>query len=239
MKIRQFGKRGRAPGRGEDSGETQLLSEKEKQLAKWAPKTALGRKVLAGEITDINQIFEKNAAILEPEIVDKLLQLEETIVDIQKTTRVIAAGRQFSFRVAVLVGNKNGFVAVGTAKDAEKWPAIRKATRNAKLNLVRVRRGCGSWQCACGSNHSVPFKVTGKNASVRVTFLPGPKGIGLVAGKNIRDVLVFAGISDVWTQVKGSTDTKLNFVQAAIDALSKTTKMRLSNDINKKAESDR
>jgi len=226
----------RKPGEDKEPEPIVQLSEKERALADWVPKTELGKKVLAGEITDINQIFDKNISILEPAIVDKLLELEEKIVDVKKTTRVVAAGRQFSFRVAVLVGNRNGFVGLGTAKDKEKWPAVRKATRNAKLNLIRVRRGCGSWQCACGRGHSVPFKVTGKNASVRVTFLPGPTGIGLVAGKTIKDVLLFAGITDVWTKVKGATDTKLNFIRAAIDALSNTTKMKASNNISKKIE---
>ncbi|MBN2066871.1 MAG: 30S ribosomal protein S5 [Candidatus Diapherotrites archaeon] len=215
------------------------LSEKEKQLAAWVPKTALGKKVLAGEITDLNQIFDSNEVILEPEIVDKLIELEEKMVDVKKTTRVIAAGRQFSFRVSVLVGNRNGFVGIGTAKDNEKWPAVRKAAKTAKLNLIRVRRGCGSWQCACGKGHSVPFKVTGKNASVRVTFLPAPNGVGLVAGNVIKDVLQLAGITDVWTNVKGATDTKLNFIRAAIDALAKTTSMKLSDSISKKQEAER
>jgi len=213
-------------------------AEKEQALADWVPKTSLGKKVLAGEITDIRQIFEKNIPILESEIVDKLLQLEEKVVDVKRTTRVVEAGRRFSFRVAVLVGNKNGFVGLGTAKDMEKWPAIRKATKKAKLNLVRVRRGCGSWQCVCGTGHSVPFKVTGKNASVRVTFLPAPKGVGLVAGDAIKDVLVFAGVNDVWTNVRGATDTKLNFIRAAIDALGKTATMKLSDNISKKMERD-
>ncbi len=212
------------------------LSEREKRLAKWVPKTELGKKVMAGEITDIKQVFDSNMPVLEPEIVDKLVELEEKVVDVKKTARVIAAGRRFSFRVTVLVGNRDGFVGIATTKDAEKWPAIRKATKNAKMNLVGVRRGCGSWECVCGTMHSVPFKVTGKSASVRVTLLPAPKGVGLVAGSAIKEVLVLAGIRDVWTRVKGATDTKLNFIKAAIDALSKTTKMRVSDSISRKTE---
>ena len=116
----------------------------------------------------------------------------------------------------------------------EKIETVRKATKKAKLNLVRVRSGCGSWECSCGTGHSVPFKVSGKNASVKVTFLPAPKGTGLVAGDAVKDVLSFAGITDVWTKVKGATDTRLNFVKAAINALGKTTKMKVSKAIEKK-----
>jgi len=210
-------------------------TDRDRALAVWVPKTALGKKVQRGEIASIGDIFGKGMPILEPEIIDYLLQLEEKVVEFRKTSRVVRAGRRFSFRATVLVGNRDGFVGAGTAKDAEKWPAIKKATNKAKLNLVKVRRGCGSWECTCGTAHSVPFRVEGKCASVRVMFLPAPRGVGLVAGDAVKDVLSLAGISDVWIKVKGATDTKLNFVLAAIDALSKTTSMRASDEIVKKA----
>ena len=219
-----------------EAEEMRKEDEREKALAEWVPKTELGKKVQAGEITSIEQIFKENKSILEPEIVDSLLQLEEAVVDVNKTTRVVRAGRKFSFRVAVLVGNRNGYIGLGTAKDTEKWPAVKKATKNAKLNLVQIARGCGSWECTCNTQHSVPFKVTGKNAAARVTLLPAPRGVGLVAGDNIKDVLRFAGISDVWSKVTGATSTKLNFIRATIDALKKTRDMKASNAIAKKIE---
>ncbi|MDD5148300.1 MAG: 30S ribosomal protein S5 [Candidatus ainarchaeum sp.] len=237
--------RGRRPARGaegesEESTERREFARKkddrEQALAAWVPKTGLGKKVQAGEITSMDEIFAKNLPILEPEIVDSLLELEEKMVDFKKTTRVTMAGRKFSFRAAVLVGNRNGYVGLGIAKDTEKYPALRKAKRHAKLNLVKVRRGCGSWECTCGLAHSVPFKVNGKCSSVKIALLPAPKGTGLVAGQNIKDVFEFAGITDVWSNTSGSTDTKLNFVSAAIDALGKTTKMKVSNEIAKKEE---
>lgn len=220
-------------GRGRGSRE-----KRESDVEKWVPKTALGKKVLAGEITSLDEIVKGNQPILEPEIIDYFLPLEEKMIEFRKTTRVVRAGRKFSYRAAVLVGNKNGFVGIGTAKDMERWPALRKASRKAKLGLVKVRRGCGSWECTCGTAHSVPFKVKGKCGSVKVVFLPAPKGTGLVVGDAIKDVLVFAGVNDVWTKVVGATDTNLNFVRAAIDALSKTTKMKVSDAIGKKAEKE-
>jgi small subunit ribosomal protein S5 len=236
---RLVGSRGAGPGT-EGTFETREFTrkkdDKEKSLAEWIPKTGLGKKVQAGEITSIEDVFAKNIPILEPEIVDTLLDLDEKMVDFQKTTRMIMAGRRFSFRATVLVGNHNGYVGIGIAKDVEKWPALRKAKRQAKLNLVKVRRGCGSWECTCGLGHSVPFKVTGKCASVKIALLPAPKGTGLVVGDNIKDVFKFAGITDVWSNTSGSTDTKLNFVRAALDALNKTTKMKVSNEIAKKEE---
>lgn len=213
--------------------------EKEERLKEWVPKTVLGRKVLNGEIKSLQEVFNAGLPVMEPEIVDYLTEIEEKIVDVQKTTRVVRSGRKFSFRVAVLVGNKNGFVGVGTAKGKEKWPAAKKAAEVAKLNLVQIKRGCGSWECTCGTTHSIPFTVSGQNASVKVTLMPAPKGVGLVVGKKIRDVMRFAGIQDVWSKTFGHTRTELNFVRAAIDALAKTNKLKISEDVEKKIEAEK
>ncbi len=207
---------------------------REKELVEWVPRTELGRKVLNGEIKSLEEILSTNRKIMEPEIANYLQELEEKVIDVQKTARVVRAGRKFSFRVAVLVGNRQGIVGLGTAKDKEKWPAVRKAAKNAKLNLVIVKRGCGSWECTCNEEHSVPFKVVGKNASVRVTLYPAPKGVGLVVGDNIKPVMEFAGIKDVWSKTSGSTDTTLNFVRAALNALENISKVKVSEDMEKK-----
>lgn len=210
-------------------------AERQKLLEQWAPKTEAGKLVKNGEITSLDELFEKNYKIAEQEIVDMLVpNLAEKMVDFKKTTRVRRAGRQFSFRVSMLVGDRNRYVGLGTAKDKERWPATKKALKNAKLNLLKVKKGCGSWECTCGTKHTVPFKTEGKAASVRVTLLPAPRGTGLVAGDTIKDVLKFVGVEDVWCKTKGSTSTKLNFVTAAIDALSNTNKVRMSEDMAKK-----
>jgi len=208
--------------------------EKQKELQEWVPKTALGKQVINGKIKSLEEILAGSTPILEPQIVDYLENMEEKMISVQKTTRVVRAGRKFSFRVSVLVGNKNGIIGIGTAKDKEKWPAAKKAARNAKLNLVTVKRGCGSWECPCNTQHSVPFKVEGKNASVRVTLFPAPKGIGLVTGDNIKPVMELAGIKDVWSKTRGATDTTLNFARAAIDALKNISNVKLSDEMERK-----
>ncbi len=207
----------------EEMAEARKQSEKEKALAEWIPKTELGRMVKEEKILSLDEIFTKKIPILESEIVDTLTSMEDMLVDTQKTTRVVRAGRKFSFRVTVIVGNRNGYIGIGTAKDKEKWPAVKKAAKNAKLKLVQVKRGSGSWEDTTKIEHSIPFKVTGKNASVRVTLLPAPRGVGLVAADSIKDVLKLAGIKNVWVKTSGHTRTKLNFVRATVDALGKTT----------------
>ena len=136
--------------------------------------------------------------------------------------RMTDSGRRTKFRVTVAVGNRDGYVGVGMGKASQVAPAIQKAITNAKLNIFKIQRGCGSWECGCGGNHSIPFKVSGSAGSVRVTLIPGPKGLGLVAGDIAKRVLELAGVKDVWSFTKGQTKTTINFAKATFEALKKT-----------------
>ncbi|MCR4335005.1 MAG: 30S ribosomal protein S5 [archaeon] len=224
--------------------EEERLVRKEEDRAKtvsdWVPKTDAGKLVKKEEITSLDDFFAKGYRIMEPQIVDVLIpDLKDKMVDFKKTTKVTRQGRSFSFRAAVLIGDGVSYIGLGTAKDKEKYPAINKATRSAKLNIKKIRKACGSWECRCKESHSVPFSVIGKSSSVRVKLLPAPKGTGLVAGDNIKDVLKFAGIKDVWSKTEGNTASTLDFVQAAIDALVATSRVRVSDDIGSKLEAKR
>ncbi|MGB9831584.1 MAG: 30S ribosomal protein S5, partial [Fervidicoccus fontis] len=97
-----------------------------------------------------------------------------------------------------------------------------KAITNAKLNIVPIRRGCGSWECMCGSPHSVPFITRGKSGSVEIVLYPAPKGTGLVAGDIAKIVLRLAGIKDVWSKSFGETRSTYNFAKATYNALKNT-----------------
>lgn len=214
---------------------TFLDQKKEKQLNDWTPKTIAGKKVKNSEISSLDQFFSLGLKILEPEIADVLLpDLKEELIEFKKTTRVTRSGRVFSFRATVLVGDGRNYIGVGTGKDKERFPAVRKAAKNAKLAISKVSKGCGSWECGCSEHHSVPFRVTGKSSSVKVVLFPSPKGTGLVVGNRIKQVLMFAGIKDVWSKTFGNTASRLDFVKAAIDALSKTQQAKYSDDIAKK-----
>jgi small subunit ribosomal protein S5 len=211
------------------------LIEKQKMLSNWTPKTELGKKVQQEKIISMDEVIEKSYKIREPEIVDSLLKLEDEIVDTAKTTRVVRAGRKYSFRVTVLTGNKDGYVGVGIGKDTDRFPAIEKAKRQARLNLKKIYKGSGSWEeQPTEDKHSVPFKVIGRSGSVTVTLLPAPKGTGLTVGKNIRRVMELAGIQNVWGKAKGNSGNKLNFVKAAVNALEQTGKIKRTKDIEKK-----
>ncbi len=194
-------------------------------LEEWVPKTRLGWMVKEGRIASIKEIFDSNMVIKEPEIVDYLLpDLKHEVVDVNIVQKQTDAGRLTRFRVMVVVGNFDGYVGIGLGKAKQLRRAIDKAIREAKLNIIPVRRGCGSWECSCHEPHSVPFTVTGKAGSVRIRLIPAPKGTGLVAGDAAKVVLRYAGVQDVWTWTKGETRTTINFVAATYDALRNTYK---------------
>ncbi|MBI5554195.1 MAG: 30S ribosomal protein S5 [Candidatus Diapherotrites archaeon] len=209
--------------------------EKRKAVEAWVPKTELGKKVKNGEIKSMDEIFDKGYKILEPQIVDALLpSMQEKLVDFIKTAKVRRAGRMFAFRASVLVGDGKSYIGIGTAKDKERWPGIRKATSRAKLALRRVRKGTGAWESSSDTGASVPFKVRGRSSSVTVELLPAPEGTGLVVGDKIKDVMRFVGIRDVWSKTYGNTRSTLDFIQAAIHALTQTASVKVNADVTKK-----
>jgi len=201
--------------------------EKEDPLKNWVPKTKLGKMVMNGEITSVEQIYERNLAILEPEIIDKLVpNMQDQVLHITMVQRTTDSGRKGSFQITVAVGNKDGLVGVGTGKGQEIKPTIDRAIREAKKNIISLRRGCGSWQCGCDENHSIPSKVKGSFSSVSIELLPAPKGTGIVAGSTAAKILELAGVKDVWSKTKGNTRTVFNFGKATINALKNTRKIK-------------
>jgi small subunit ribosomal protein S5 len=197
-------------------------------MNEWIPRTELGKKVKEGTITSMSEVLRSSGKIMEIEIIDTLMpELSEKsfqeVLNVNMVQRMTDSGRRVKFSVVAVVGNKDGFVGLGEAKAAEVGPAIRKALDNAKINLIEIRRGCGSWECACGRHHSVPFKVTGKSSSVTVTLKPAPRGLGLAIGDIGKKILTLAGIRDVWSVTEGQTQTTVNFSKAVFRALKKTT----------------
>ncbi|MFA4946568.1 MAG: 30S ribosomal protein S5 [Candidatus Micrarchaeia archaeon] len=201
---------------------------RDKEEAKpWIPRTQLGKRVYAGEIKSLDEILESGAKVLEPEIVDFLLpDLTEEVIEVTSTQRMTACGRKMFMRAIVILGDKNGHIALGLGKAPETRDAIAEAMMDAKKNIVRVRLGCGSWECGCGAGHSVALQVTGKSANTVVTIRPAPRGVGIVAGATSRKVLELAGVKDAWTMALGRTRNALNVVSATIDALNSLNKQK-------------
>lgn len=199
---------------------------KEESLEEWKPRTGLGKKVKEGEITKLSQILDRGLRPREVEIIDALVpDLEDEILNVNLVQRMHRSGRRLSFRVTAVVGNRDGIIGMAHTSGGEVAPSIQKAINAAKLRVIEIRRGCGSWECGCGRPHSVPFQVTGQKGSVRVTLKPAPRGLGIAASEIPRTVLELAGIEDVWTTSKGQTRTTINFALATFDALKRTTQM--------------
>ena len=194
----------------------------------WRPVTGLGKLVASGEIKSIDSVLESGRPIKEPQIVDMFLpDLEDEVLDIAMTQRMTDSGRRVQFRAVVIVGNRNGYIGFGQGKDVQVGFAIKKAIVKAKMNIVKVRRGCGSWECGCDLTHSIPMQVKGTAGSVRVTLKPAPQGIGLVTGDVSKKVLELAGIKDAWTFTRGQTRTTINFAKATFNALKQTNMTRI------------
>jgi len=218
----------------------------------WKPKTSLGQKILSGVVTDINKVFADGIKIAESEIVDVLLpDLEMEIIlaggstgkgggirrtPFRRTARMHKSGRRFSISVMTTVGNKNGYGGIGLASGppGKHQEVIKKSTKRAKLNIIPITRGCGSWECLCGTNHSIPFSVTGKSGSVKVKLIPAPKGVGLCVSDEVKKVMRLAGISDVWCKTRGQTTTRVNMMRAVLNALKKLNTFKMKPEFEKK-----
>lgn len=210
-------------------------------LENWKPITELGKKVQAGEITDIAEIFNNGHKIMEAEIVETLLPGIKTDLLLigqakgkfgggqrrifRQTQKKTREGNRIKFATCALAGNENGYVGLAFGKSKETVPARDKSLRRAKLNLIKIRRGCGSWEGTADSN-SIPFEVEGKCGSVRITLIPAPKGTGLCIEKECAKILSAAGIKDIWSKTKGQTKTKVNLVKACFDALKNLSTMK-------------
>jgi len=193
----------------------------------WVPKTELGKKVKSGELTNLDDVF-LFGKIMETGIIDFLIpDIKIKIIDVKKTTRMTRAGRHFAYRVSAIVGDGNGHIGIGTGKGIERMDAQTKSIQNAKLNMVSVKRGSGSWESNTDDDNSIPFMTVGKCSSLRVTLLPAPKGVGLAVSDTIKPVFELVGIANVWSKTRGATDTRLNFVRATIDALNNLNKLKV------------
>ena len=204
-------------------------------LRSWQPRTRLGRMVMNGEILTYEQALATGYPIREVEIVDALLpEMEDDVLSVNMIQRMTDSGRRVRFNVLCAVGNKDGYVGLSVCKGKEVASTIQKAITQAKLKLVPVLRGNGSWESAEGPGNSIPFKSTGRSGSTRVTLLPAPSGKGLVIGDYGRRVLTLAGVEDVWSRSSGQTRSTINFARATYNALEELSKTKVSDQVGER-----
>ena len=115
------------------------------------------------------------------------LDLKETIVSIRRVAKTVKGGRNMRFSVTVVVGNGEGVVGCGLGKAQEIPEAVRKATEDAKKNLIEVPM----------VGTTIPHRNLGVFGAGRVLLMPAAPGTGVIAGSSVRTVLEAAGIKDV------------------------------------------
>ncbi len=193
----------------------------------WEPKTKVGKLVKEKQITTIEEIFAMGKPIKEVEIVDALIpNLEDKVLKISSVQRMTKNNRKQKYRTTAIVGDRNGHIGIGAGKNVEVRPSIETAVISAKKNIIPLNLGCGSWECSCGTKHTLPITVSAKRGGAEVLIKPAPRGVGIVAGETVKAVLELAGIQDVWTFSRGSTKSVFNTALATYSALKKVSSIK-------------
>lgn len=136
------------------------------------------------------------------------LQLKDTVVSINRVTKVVKGGKNMSFSALVVVGDEGGHVGYGTGKAKEVPQAIRKAIESAKKNLIRVPI----------TNNTIPHQVMGLFGAGRVLLKPAVEGTGIIAGGTVRAVMQAAGVSNILTKSIGTSNPH-NVIKATFEGL--------------------
>ncbi|MEW4489813.1 30S ribosomal protein S5 [Thalassoglobus sp. JC818] len=134
----------------------------------------------------------------------------ERVVQIRRCACVVKGGRRFSFAALVVVGDESSRVGYGYGKGTEVPIAVEKATKQANRRLQDVAL----------DGTTIPHQVEGRFGASRVVLVPAAPGTGIIAGETVRAVVELAGVTDILTKSRGSSNP-VNLVKATFDALSK------------------
>lgn len=134
---------------------------------------------------------------------------EEKVVGVKRISKTTKGGRSMRFSALVVIGDKKGLVGFGMGKSIEVPIAIKKALKNAKNNMFKIKMN---------KRNTLYHEVIGRHGAGRVLVKPAPEGTGIIAGGPIKVVLELAGFTDVYSKNLGK-NTSLNMVRATIKGL--------------------
>jgi small subunit ribosomal protein S5 len=134
--------------------------------------------------------------------------ITERVVKISRITKVVKGGRHLRFSAIVVVGDGEGSVGIGRGKAEVVPDAVKKGATNAKKTLTRIPL----------KGSTIPHEITAKFGGSEVMLKPAPMGTGVIAGGSVRSVVELAGIKDIVTKTRRSTNP-VNCVRAAFNAL--------------------
>ncbi|MCX7698704.1 MAG: 30S ribosomal protein S5 [Candidatus Goldbacteria bacterium] len=140
---------------------------------------------------------------------NKLADLKESIVSINRVAKVVKGGKRFKFSVLAIVGDGHGHVGYGLGKAREVPDAIRKAVNRAKKNLIKIPL----------KDTTIPYEVIGDFGAARVLLKPASPGTGVIACGTVRAIVELAGIHDILTKIISRTTNPFNVVYATFKAL--------------------